>query len=67
MSHELTKRLKAKLTYYAIFYHSLTYTIPLLGYGQELVSNTYKSWGFLNKYHTLYQTIMMVCSAKATD
>ena len=57
-----TKRVKAKLTDYAIFYHSLTYTISLIGHGQELVSNTYKLWDFLNKHHTLYQTIITVCS-----
>ena len=41
-----------KLTDYATLYHNLTYTIPLVEHGQELVSNTYKSWNFLNKHHT---------------
>ena len=49
MSHELqwlalTKRVKAKLTDYAIFNHSLAYSIPLFGHGQDIVS---KSWNFL--------------------
>ena len=26
---------------YAIFYHSLAYTIPLVGHGPELVTSTY--------------------------
>ena len=56
----LAKRVKAKLTDYVIFDHSLTYIIPLVGRGQELMSNTYKSWDLVNKHQTLYQiTIIM--------
>ena len=34
------KRLKAKLINYAIFNHSLAYSIPLVGHGQELESKS---------------------------
>ena len=34
---------KAKLIDYAIFYHNLKYTIPVVGHGEEVVPNTYKS------------------------
>ena len=49
MSHELqwlalTKQVKAKLTYYAILNHNLSYSIPLVEHGQDIVP---KSWNFL--------------------
>ena len=48
-------------------YHNLTYTIPLVRHGQELVHSTCLTWDFLNTYHMFFHEATRVCIAQATN